>query len=610
MAALACLTFLSLDRAVVFAQNSNPLDQLWPHLNGIYAQSNLLNTTDASEAEAMLKSAGERAATQYGADSPEVLQTTLELCRLYKMQCRFGELGVQLGKAASIYSKLPAAGKSFFCSQLIDFTRDLVQQNRSRESRLLTSALVDSLSSDQNSSLGQETIARFANLALTLKSRKDYAGAEPIYRAVISAYERGQPPNALALSDARTHLAELLKETDRLSAAKEFALLAYEAQERLGLAAVDKSTNTLILLIGLDLSSGDVEQAKKLTGKLDTALSRPMNANANANMIVHPVLDLCTQFAQAGDFSSVKTLFTRSFSFANQYSASQYEMCLKEISKYMVAANNKAGAEGLYIEHEQWVSRSGSVADINYRASAIRMLAVFYAETEDFKKLELTLNRLSDFDAAHQTAHLANLQSTMESVNNSGVREKYYQLLANAKRSGVDGYKQAAHFRSKLADLYLADGRHDEAKKQWYQTTQMMEDCLPADCKDLGKEVRLLLDAFIAEKHYRDAQQLAGNMTAYGFSQNVLVSAGNGYRTLASYQDGLGHTEKAAQLAARGMQIAEKYAGRQSYNYFDALNQYAQLLRKGGKIQVAAEKDREATQLQQELQKLGIRRNG
>lgn len=587
---------------------SPELNSMWSRLNQIYVQSNMLNTDDASEVEIMLKAAIEKSGVLYGADSEEVLQATLELVRLYRMQSRYGELKLLLPRAVAIYEKLPQAARRPFSASLLEAACDLVNRNKVKEANLLLAPVLENLKADRAQLDDQAFLSRLTSLAQSLKSRREFAAGEPIYRALLFAIENRQPVNQVALADARTQLAEVLKETGNTSTAMELATLALAEQEKAGTAGLSSMVPTLSLLTYLELASGKTESAARSAVKLDSALSKAVVCDRGS--VFRSLLELCKQFAQVNDSNSVALLFGRSLAYADQHSYSYYDNSLREIAKYFIASGNASKAEALYGQLLQWVERPGSNADAAYLANAISMQARFYIESGQFEKLDKVMTRLAAFDSEHQGHNLRNLQAAVEQSGNVPAREKLYLLLISKEASSARDRLQLVNYRNKLAQLYVQGGRTGEAKNQWFEITSALEKNVPLDCRDVGAEVRAVLDVYIVDKRYQDAQQLVNNMVAYGFNRDIQVSVANGFTALASHQEQLGNIEKALSLVQRSMLVAHKYGGEDTYNYADALSQYAGLLRRSGQTAAADDAEKQSKQLLEDLQRRGVRRYG
>lgn len=586
---------------------SPELNSMWSRLNQIYVQSNMLNTDDASEVEIMLKAAIEKSGGIYGANSEEVLQSTLELARLYRMQCRFGELKLLLAKAVGIYEKLPQSSRRQFSGSLLEAACDLVNRNKAKQADILLTPVLENLKTDRSSLDDQTFLSRLTSLAQSLKSRRDFASCEPIYRTLLFAME-SKPVNQIALADARTQLAEVLKETGNASTAVELATLALAEQEKAGAAGLSSMVQTLSLLTALELADGKGEQAAKSAAKLDNALARA--AVCDRGSMFRSLLELCKQFAQVNDSQSVALLFGRSLAFADQYSYSYYDNSLREIAKYFIASGNASKAETLYGQLLQWVERPGSNADAAYLANVISMQARFYIESGQFEKIDKVMTRLAAFDSEHQGQNLRNLQAAVEQSGNVPARERLYLLLISKEASSARDRLQLVNYRNKLAQLYVQGGRTGEAKNQWFEITSALEKNVPLDCRDVGAEVRAVLDLYIADKRYQDAQQLVNNMVSYGFNRDIQVSVANGFTALASHQEQLGNLDKALSLVQRSMLLAHKYGGKDTYNYADAVSQYAGLLRKSGQTAAADDAEKQSKQLLEDLQRRGVRRYG
>jgi len=604
-AGILSLTMADLGQTVAYGQNVSTLDTLWSRLN-IGNLQNLLDTNDASEAEVMLKAAIASATTSGGANSPDVLQLTMELARLYRMQSRYGELKVQLANIAGIYGSLSDAMRAQFSYKMLEQARDLIQHDRVSEARMLVSPVVEALSNDKTSAVDTRVLIKLSEIAESLKSRKAYDAAEPIYRVLIVTYER-QPESYVAVSDARTKLAEILRDSDRISAAIELATLAYDGQQKSGIVNGARSINTLMLLTGLQLAAGQTDAAKKTVAKLDAAMSQALTPELTNQL--HPTLALCNQFAQIGDYQSVKVLFDRSLTLADQYSYSQYDGSLREISRALIATGGgegKARATGLYVSLRKWAQRPDSTTGPDFIAHVLVMTARFYAESAQYDKLTAAMTELAQLDNERHSNNLSSIMSSVDATQDSQSRIKYYELLAGRQSAVLGDRRQYVQNKSRLADCYLKVGRIVDAKKQWYQMAQILKDSLPADCNDLGDEVVLVLDGYLGTEQYDQAHQLTNNMVAYGFDRNILISAANGYLALARCQQDLSNLPRAEILAERALQVSAKYGGKMTNNYCYALSQYAAILRKSGKLSEAQAREKEAEDLRKQMQDAGM----
>lgn len=604
-AGILSLFMADLSHTAAYGQNVSTLDTLWSRLN-LGNLQNLLDTKDASEAEMMLKSAITSATASGGATNPDVLQLTLELSRLYRMQSRYGELKVQLANIAGSYGSLSGAKRSPYSCPMLEQARDLIQQDRVSEARMLVTPVVDGLSSDNTSAVETNVLAKLSEIAESLKSRNASDAAEPIYRVLIAAHER-LPESYVAVADARTRLAEILRDSDRISAAIELASLAYDGQQKAGIASGARSINTLILLTSLQLTAGQADAAKQSAVKLDQAMSHALAQDLTNQL--HPILSLCKQFAQVGDYQSVKTLFDRSLSLADKYSYSQYDTSLREIAQALSATSSGAGksrATSLYVALRKWAERPDSSAGPDYVAHILVMTARFYAESAQYDKLATAMTELAALDNERHSSNLSQIMSQVDATQDSQSRIKYYELLAARPASMVGDRRQYVLNKSHLADCYLKAGRNADAKRQWYQMVQILKDSLPADCKDLGDEVILVLDGYAGTEQYDQAHQLTNNMAAYGFDRNILISAANGYLALARCQQDLSNLPRAELLAERALQVSAKYGGKMTNNYCYALSQSAAILRKSGKLSEAQAREKEAESLRKQMQEAGM----
>jgi tetratricopeptide (TPR) repeat protein len=190
------------------------------------------------------------------------------------------------------------------------------------------------------------------------------------------------------------------------------------------------------------------------------------------------------------------------------------------------------------------------------------------------------------------------------------VKERILSVLADETSGFQTERRQIAYFKAKLSEIYIFNGRHKEARRLWRDCTDMLATNLPSDCKDMAVECQSLFDLYSKEKRYREAQQLATGMTGFGFDRNVLVSVANGFSALSQYRETSGDTQKAIALIERSLAVSEKYGGKQNHGYADALTRKAQLLKKVGRVEEAAESEKQATRLREELQRLGVRRYG
>lgn len=149
--------------------------------------------------------------------------------------------------------------------------------------------------------------------------------------------------------------------------------------------------------------------------------------------------------------------------------------------------------------------------------------------------------------------------------------------------------EQTANLRVQLAQIYLTQKQPKQAEQQWYQCIQMLHKNLPPDCKDLASACKQIFHKLISDEHFDDAQALARGMAQYGFNQDVLISAANGFVVLSQEQEGFGNDKKANRLAKRAFETAEKYGDKKTCSYTTAVKQYAATLRKLGREAQAKE---------------------
>lgn len=607
-AAVGCLISTIFSQTGSAGQSANT--GRWPKLNQIQIQiqnrinmqPGLVDTDDASEAESMLKGLIEAARSTYGANSAELLQATLELGKLYRKQWRYGELRVQLNKAAQIYALMSTSDKQHFAAPLLEQARELLNFNKPGEARLLTMPVVEFLETDKGAQLDNDLLSKLNDMALVSKSRRDFGTSEQTYRVLLAAYQKKLPDSQLALADCQLQLAEVLKETGRTAAAIELASLALSGQEKSG--SPIRSISSLALLTNLQLTTGDIANARQNAQKLNSVLSQPLFQERN-NM-VRTLLDLANQFARVNEIDTVKTLFSRALAFADKNSASQFDHGLREISNSLVATGRTSTAEDLYLELLHWSNQAGSAADSAFISSINLMLIRFYAQTAQYDKLAAQMTAIATLDEREKTRHLAELRSTIEGTNDANLREKYYLLVLTGPIANRADYTNLAQYHLKLAEIYTRSQRSKMAEDQWLQIVKLLRTSLPADCKSLSSEVTVALSAYTRDKRFDEAQQLATNMVNYGFDKNILISAANGFLAIARCQEDLCNNSRAEKLAWQALVISEKYGGKLTNNYCNALTQYAALLRKNGKVSQAEARERQAAELRKELQHAGL----
>lgn len=215
------------------------------------------------------------------------------------------------------------------------------------------------------------------------------------------------------------------------------------------------------------------------------------------------------------------------------------------------------------------------------KLSAARELAELALETQeklfgkDSKKNKLALMLLSSIYISSNSTHF----------DEEDIAKLEELLLKLAK---IDR-EQTANLRVQLAQIYLTQKQPKQAKKQWYQSIQMLHKNLPHDCKDLASACKQIFHKLIRDEHFEDAQALARGMAQYGFNQDVLISAANGFVVLSQEQEGFGNAKKANHLAKRAFETAEKYGDKKTCSYTTAVKQYAATLRKLGKEEKAKE---------------------
>ncbi len=215
------------------------------------------------------------------------------------------------------------------------------------------------------------------------------------------------------------------------------------------------------------------------------------------------------------------------------------------------------------------------------KLSAARELAELALETQE---------KLFGKDSKKNKLALMLLSSIYIRINSTHFNEKDIATLEELllKLAKIDR-EQTANLRVQLAPIYLTQKQPKQAKKQWYHCIQMLHKNLPHDCKDLASACKQIFHKLISDEHFEDAQALARGMAQYGFDQDVLISAANGFVVLSQEQEGFGNAKKANHLAKRAFETAEKYGDKKTCSYTTAVKQYAATLRKLGKEEKAKE---------------------
>ncbi len=605
----ACLALSGMNPSVVGAQDANPLQNLWSRLNNVYINSGLINTRDASEVEIMLKAAIDHSSKTWGEESNETLQSSLELLKLYRMQARFSEMKPYIARVASVFPKLESESKLYFAPIITELSRELLYQDRNNEAKRLLSPVVSEVKTDKHLANDHALLNKLKELGSAYQSKNDSETAQKVAGALLFACEHNQPINEAELASARLRLAEILK-TDNNAAALELATMALESEERLFGAGSEKSIRTLIFLSSHYLASSRTSEAVQTSEKLIAALERPTQTK-DRSQLSNEILALCQSFAQAGEEKPVSRLFEKALdSVTDRHGFYQFDNTLKQVAQSTMARKSPDDVEALFVTWQRWSEKPASLVDSNYSGQLLVSFMRFYIQQGMFDKVDPLLAKLTKVNTNNTFSQVSSLFQEIESSPNVVVKEKLCKFLADDSNISFTDKRQLAYYRSKLSGIYVQNGQYKDAMRIWTRCTALMKDSLPADCKDIVAECQTLFDRYAKEKRFSDAQNLATGMASYGFDGNIVVRVANGFSALSQHREALGDTVKAASLMERSIAVSEHYGGKQSHNYADALARHAQLLKRLGRTELAMEREKQAADLRQELQRLGINRYG
>ncbi len=262
------------------------------------------------------------------------------------------------------------------------------------------------------------------------------------------------------------------------------------------------------------------------------------------------------------------------------------------------AAADEDSLRAQVLQYEQKPGREGD----EQLATARLKLATFLKEKNNLGAArELTLLALAAQELLFGEGNVKSVPALMLLIrlrSEDKLDGRIYTKLENAlSELANQERKQAVKYRVELAKIYIDTSQEQEAKRLWYQCTDLLRDHLAADCKDLAAQCKEVFARLSRENQWTEGQSLAEMMAQYGFEQDVLVSAANGFVVISQTQENFGEYKKAYKLALRGLKIADKYGGKQNCSYVGALRQSADLLRKLGKADKAAKQEREVERL-------------
>lgn len=586
------------------------IDNLFHRTSMINSQNPPVTLQDASLAEKVLKEAIETEKSKAG--GANLQRALLALARLYKSQQRRGELAETLKSAAENYAHLDEPACAELASPMLELANKLVQDNDSGKT-LLTPVLTF-LDSHQGSPGDKRQLGE---LAIQLKSR-DPETCEQVLRILIkqnsgAQSNAGKPEkvtgqtlncpaaDTVSLAAAQIKLSELLRDTDRSAAALELAELALSEEENLGPEFKAKQLPTLIMLTDLELRNKNQKEAEKYASRLEAALEPGSSYVPDRANLLSPVLDLCVSFAREGNLEAVKKLFKCALTLRVERGYAPYENKLREISRALTEAGNRESCESLYLDFYKASSAPHPFGDANSVTSALHAMTQYYGDAGDWTKLSGLIDQISARDIKEHRNTLRDFGSHFTTAANTTIQEKYYLAVLAQPHPFDSDRRQYAQYRSRLAELYIKEEKEQAAATQWRLVVDSMRESLPVEFKDLADKVEQMLATYIRQKRYRNAQQIVDNMANYGFDQNILTAAANGYLAIGQIQDEFGNTGEALAMTERAEAVCKKYGSCFSDNYANALSQSARYLRKLGRAHEATSKEKEATDLRQKL---------
>ncbi len=583
---------------------ADPLAEFWRHMSPTYLSSSNLNTTDASEVEAMMKAAIDFAGKSYGVESPEVADSTLNLARLYSMQARLGEMAPLLTRLSQLFGKLTPDQQNQMAVRYLDLACQLSDNSRYRQAETAANPVILVSGSARWTDVDQ-IADKLARIGARLTSNKRYSEAEPFFKAAVSLNEKRVAPDERLLADERVQLASVLQELGKCGAADELYRMALTSHERLYGANDGRLLSDLIGLAKLGARQGKFSDAATLIPRI-ISVSANCAQDTRSNT-VHSLLELSSSCRANAHLDESAALLLKAASLVtlqpHNFSSWEFQQALQDLSENYASAGKIEEGEKVNLafiklfEGNQAVSPEWSVT------SLLSLLKFYMAHglLERTEPVEQKLIAACQVDPRNYFHRLREVASLYEQAGYCpGVERLYKVLLSRAAVTGEEKQSQAQDY-VRLSNMYVNGRKYAEAEAAWQACGTLMKGDLPPDTADLGTAFDDLLKKLIAQQRFAETQSLMSNLVYSTYWRNRPDALGEAFSQLANMYRQIGDMDKSEQLYKRGVAITEKAAGAQSNYTANILYQYSSLLRQMGRLKEAEDMDARLRKIREQL---------
>ncbi len=558
---------------------------------------------DASDMELSLKQSLRSSESTYGKDSPQKLQTLLDLSTLYIGQFRRAETRGLLSQIGSCYAKLSSDQQHYFALSMLDIAYSLVGLRLVNESSVLYRPVLVAISAS-NWPMDSEINQKLSNLGAALESQQQFLDAEEVYKASLRMAEKSPGQlDALTLSTQRKHLADLLAKLKKYSTAGELYRMALDAEEkRLG---PDNSVTaqTRIQLVKLYLDGGQAPEAKEMLTQILKSVESTDEAHAREYQ--RRLIELGDLLMRHGDLETARDIFDKSLGLAlrtGTLTARDYSYHIDPLAKAFTAQGQTEQTVKLYDRFIKAFEETGKSNSRDY-LNMLQQVARFYLEHDMFDsampriKMRIELGkRTAPVESRSVIREFAELLNRKERY--ADAQSVYEEIAGEEPPKERDLFSQYLQDQMSLMLVYSHQNKYVDAERTCLRCLDALNPYLLKASPSLKVEVERLLKNEIAKNDYQSAQGILSNLIYTDFVRGSGTDVVNALMQIAwRYRA----TEKVISIMRQCAELAQKNYGAEDARTAQILTRFADQLRQQGMEDEASAVTKQADEIRSKL---------
>lgn len=540
---------------------------------------------DASELENVLKDSVRQCEKLNGVNSPQAVQSQMDLCILYTGQFRRAESRAQIAKIAALYPKLTSEQQHFFALPLIDLAYNINSSKLSGESSLLAKPVLTAMNTNSWPFDG-ELHQKLTAYASKLEGHQRYVDAEDVYKAALRMCERSPERDELALAKQQKHLAGLLVRLKKFSTAEELYLMALEIEEKKLGADNVVTTESRLNLAKLFLESGKRTEAKNMLQPIFRAVDSVDDAHARE--LQRKLVDAATTFTAQDDLESAKDLLTKALSLGtrtNTLTINDYTYHLEPLARALNARGQTDQAVKLYEAFTKSFEDAGKGDSRDY-VQLLQQAVRFYLEHDMFDRaMPLLRQRLALSKSVDPGDYKYRLREFAETLHrkerHADAQLLYEELTAGDAPKNRDQLPQYLHDNLTLMLTYSHQKKYADAERVCLKSVETLSPFMGKVSPALNQEVSRLVKDDIANHDYASAQNTIQSLLYTDFVRGSGTDAVNALMQIA-WRYNSKDSERATSLMRQSADLAKRNYGEGDARTAQILTRLADQLRRNG----------------------------